>query len=157
MSDEKIEDVMDDEDMGHGREEGYEEPREGASGDEAGVETTAIVRKTTTDILKVYYTQAELLELGEKAGQLGQQRLSKENDMKAVAQQYKSELAKLDAEINENYKFLVDRYHFDKVDCEVVIDYEAQTYTKTRMDTGEVVSSRPLRHDEMQMSLLKEG
>lgn len=60
-------------------------------------------------------------------------------------------------EIKNAQRLFYDGYEFRAISCQVERNYNTKIFTLTRLDTGEVVETRPLRPSELQRRLLLEG
>lgn len=109
------------------------------------------MNETEKRFLKCDLTEAEILgfsaELAHKISDINE----KEIDKKASAAQYKSEIDILQKTAASLARKVNEKAEYRDVECHAEKDYDLDTFTVTRLDTGEIIESRPLRKDEMQI------
>lgn len=76
-----------------------------------------------------------------------------DDERKQAASRYRDELAALDGDIRELAQIVATRTETRMVEVEHRPDYDARMMHVYRLDTGELVDSRPLTADEMQVEL----
>lgn len=107
--------------------------------------------------LKTRLTGDELLA---RLGDWRTKRAKKEEieaEARQVADGYKGQAGKLDAEVKAIEKALVTQAEEREVECQERMDYEAKRVYVVRLDTGEEVEgqARPMTQKELQPTLLK--
>lgn len=113
-----------------------------------------IEREETNERLKCYLTDGEKLECADVLAKKMNEREIKQDEFDSIKKQFSGEISTLDNEIKNAQRLYYDGYEFRLIACQVERDYNTKTYTLTRVDTGEVVETRPLRPSEMQRKLL---
>lgn len=119
-------------------------------------ENNLIQTKITTESLPCELTDVERLDYADK--------LAEANDaVERAIENKKSAVQTMNAEIklavahrdNINNKVATKREYRD-VDVELKFDFGAKTVSKTRTDTGETISSRPMTEKEKQSNIFDE-
>lgn len=103
--------------------------------------------------LKVNLTEAELLEAGEKISSAMTEKERQEANLDRIKQQFKGEISVCDGIISSNKTLICNKFEYRDVECEEFRDYESGVVTVIRLDTGEVVTERKMRDDELQKSI----
>ncbi len=120
--------------------------------DEEAVEKN-IERDEVMSLLKCDFSQEELLEISRDMTQKMYAREIKQGELDSIKKQYNGEISTLDEEIKTKQRHVHDGYEFRAIPCQVERNYNTKTYTLTRLDSGEVVESRPLRLSELQRKM----
>lgn len=102
--------------------------------------------------LRVILTPEQVAERADRAAHLLQQRDDKESLAKAAQKHAKSEIDELEATMRRLGGEVRDKATYLPTRCERVFDYRTGTVTETRLDTGEVISERPMTAEERQMA-----
>ncbi len=110
------------------------------------------VERYTTS-LKVQLTAAQLADRSDRAAQAMADRDSKEEDMKAAQKHAKSIIEELDGRIRTLLGEVRSRSTYQSVECERRYLYDQGILQDVRLDTGEVLDSRPLAARELQPEL----
>jgi hypothetical protein len=110
-----------------------------------------IVKEKTTRMLKCELTQDELLALGAELADAQATIRELELSLKEMTTQHKSKVAVQDSIAARSSTLIRQRYEVRKVDCETVTNWKTETVTVTRLDSNEVVESRPMTLDEKSM------
>ena len=98
-------------------------------------------------------TEAENIEYGKRLANAHNEIRRHETELQAYKDQKKAEVSACDAEINALSTSLGNGFEVRRVDVEVCVDRLQNRYTKTRKDTGEILTSRPLQEFEKQLPL----
>lgn len=143
---------------GEGQGQGYE----GDPGVEAPPDPTTLAEvaeqasteiTTITEILPVPLTDAEYKEFGILVSRANQEIAQAEDELKSVKSQYKSRIDSAEARRNE-YAAIINAGHQRKqVECHLVKDFQENTITLIRLDTGDVVRTRTMTAAEKQRGL----
>lgn len=110
----------------------------------------------TTQLLPVGITDPQRLELATEIGQLHKDRGEVEAERKLNNDTFKTELAKLDARIDEIAELLRDGQETKAVECELVFDFDASRVLTIRTDTGERIGDRPMTTADRQQWLFED-
>lgn len=103
--------------------------------------------------LPVALTREEVAERADRAAQLIEDRDHKEAELKAHNSHVKSLIATLEADMRHlSSEVRTKRTHRD-VECERRYDYDSSVVREVRLDTGEVLSERPMSDREKQRDL----
>jgi hypothetical protein len=116
--------------------------------EQASVETTTI-----TEILPVPLTDAEHKEISQRMAAANQEIAQIEIDLKAVKSQFKSRKESAEARRNECSDFINAGHQQKQVECSLVKDFNENTITLIRQDTGEIVRTRTMSPPERQRGL----
>lgn len=73
-----------------------------------------------------------------------------EANKKSAADHWKAEAQRVDAEMRLLSRLVLDECDWRDVACEETYDYSAGTVTIVRLDTGEIVGTRPMLDEERQ-------
>lgn len=103
--------------------------------------------------LKVQLTASQLADRSDRAAQAMADRDAKEEDMKAAQKHAKSIIEELDSRIRTLLGEVRSRSTYESVDCEKRYLYADGIVQDVRLDTGEVIQSRPLTNRELQPEL----
>ncbi len=110
-----------------------------------------------TKPMPVKLTDAEVLKYGRDAARAVADRTRIEAEFDSVKADYKSKIGEQTAIIGKLSPRIHSGIETRDVECEEVRNWTKGTATVTRMDTGEVVESRPMREDEKQMEVTFEN
>ena len=111
-------------------------------------------RSKTMEFLKYLFSEEELAEQAREMARAVAEQEQAEDELKSFKKAADSKIATAAAKIRLCSEHIRSGYEFRNIECERVIDYEDGTCTTYRCDTGEVVSSRKLRDEEMQIALV---
>jgi hypothetical protein len=106
-----------------------------------------------TKPMPVRLTDAEVLKYGRDAARAVADRTRIEAEFDSVKADYKSKIGEQTAIIGKLSPRIHSGIETRDVECEEVRNWTKGTVTVTRLDTGEVVESRPMREDEKQMEV----
>lgn len=111
--------------------------------------------KTYTDHrqLRCDLDQAEILAAGQDLATALDDRDSLQADKESVMRDFKAREAALDALITRTQLMVRNKWVMRSVACKCVLNYAKDKFTVIRLDTGEVLTERPLTEDEKQMSM----
>jgi hypothetical protein len=111
------------------------------------------IRRKVTKALPVHLTDAEVLQYGRDAARAVADRERIEAEFDGVKADYKSKIAEQSAIVGKLSPRIHSGIETRDVACEEVKNWTKGTVTVTRLDTGEVVESRPMREDEKQIEI----
>jgi hypothetical protein len=77
-----------------------------------------------------------------------------ENDLKAVKSDYKSQIDGLTASVQNAATKLNNGYEMRNMDCEKQPCWESHEWQMVRVDTGEIVKTRKMSSEDLQMKVL---
>lgn len=103
--------------------------------------------------LPVKLTEEERLSRGQRAGELGYDLTQVEEREKETKAAFKAQKERLQGEINDLLNQLRSGKEWREVEVSIEKDLKQRLEITTRLDTGEVVSTRPLGAEEMQGEL----
>lgn len=113
------------------------------------------IKERVTLSLRCQLTPDELRERGDRLAELLDERDRIDADLVMARQRAKSEHAAIEPELGDLRSQIKTRHELREVDCEVRFDFsDGKAYT-VRTDTGEIVRSRALTHDERQGNLFE--
>lgn len=115
-------------------------------------ELVKVPRKITRD-LPVKLTQDELAGVAKDIGRLNRERVKMEGEAKASAAQWKDRISGLDAQIADLADLADSGQRALPVACEERHDYRRGEVQVVRLDTGELLESRPMTPAERQATL----
>lgn len=116
-------------------------------------EQVSIETNTITEILPVPITDAEYKEIGLKMGAANQEIIQAENELKSVKSQYKSRIDSAKTRRDECASIINAGHQQRQVECHLMKDFNENTITLVRLDTGEVVRTRTMTTAERQRGL----
>ncbi len=132
---------------------GIEEEQAAMPGEGEEEETLRIETRQYPKYLKCYLTDEQKADAAALLVQRMEEKTREQEELDSIKNQFKGTLARLDAEIAVKAGLVRDGYEFRDVACREEKDYERETFTITRLDTGEMVESRRLNPSEMQRVL----
>lgn len=103
-------------------------------------------------IKHVFSTEEKEQMAGEMALSLSEKEAA-EQKLKEVQKQIKAEIEAHQTKISTLSKHYSNGYAYRHVDCEMVYDFDSKTVDIFRVDTGEKVSSRPIKQNELEMDM----
>ena len=116
--------------------------------EQASTETTTI-----TEILPVALTVTEQLEFGRLQSAAQQEIIQAKNELKSVKSQFKSRIDSAETR-RDDYASIINTGHQQKaVECHLIKNFQENTITLIRLDTGEVVRTRTMTAAEKQRGL----
>jgi hypothetical protein len=77
----------------------------------------------------------------------------KEDQLKSVSKQIKGEIARCELDLNGYAEKTRSGYEMRNVECKEIINFDDGTFTKVRLDTGELIVERNLTMEEKQQRL----
>jgi len=105
------------------------------------------------EMLKCALTHDELLQFGEELANNQQEAKELEDQLTNIKNDYKAKTSAKEAEIIRLGNLIRQKYEMRPVDCEVTFDFDEGRATVKRMDTGEIVLTRPMTDTELQREL----
>jgi len=110
-------------------------------------------REIIKDFLKCILTEREMRESGIALARANSAIVELENKKKKFNDQIKAETSVVEADISKLSMVLQNGYEYRDVECEVDRDYEVKKIFTTRLDTGEIIKSRDMTQEELQVQL----
>ena len=111
------------------------------------------IARRTTEHLSCLLTDAEIRQYGADLAVTVQDVASETDRQADIRAQLKARMAELEARQSQLAIKISRGEEFRDVEVLVWINYDAGVETRTRVDTGEEIASRPLREDERQGGL----
>jgi hypothetical protein len=109
--------------------------------------------KPSTELLKVTLTSEELLELSKQLARSISEVGRLNDELTSVKSQKKAEIDKISATVNELSAKINSGYDWRKVDCEDIYNFQNNTVSRKRLDTGEIFNERTMSASERQRGL----
>jgi len=106
-----------------------------------------------TKPMPVKLTDAEVLKYGRDAARAVSDRTRIEAEFESVKSDYKAKINEQSAIIGKLSPRIHSGIETRDVECEDVKNWTKGTVVVTRLDTGEIVESRPMREDEKHMEM----
>lgn len=110
-------------------------------------------KKFANEYVKYVFSEGEkkliAAEMAQQVADLNQ----KEDDKKAIMSDLKSQIDRLQAEVNNAATNLNNGYEMRSIKCEHVPDYKRGVWKVTRTDNFEVIKERPMSEADLQRSL----
>ena len=113
------------------------------------------INKQVKEYLKYSFTEKEKAEISKEMAQLITEKAGAEDEKKAIASKFKSQIDGLDAAINAGADKIRSGYEYRQIACEAVPVDEKRVWEIFRLDTGEKVKTRKMTADELQLPLLE--
>jgi len=104
----------------------------------------------TTEYLKCILTEAEIKEAGAALARRYSEITNLEEQKKSVTSDFKAKIDAATAEASLLARQIQNGYEFRQIDCEIQRVWEDKTVQTIRLDTGEIVKTRPMTADELQ-------
>lgn len=109
--------------------------------------------QTVTRMVKHTFTSTERRQLREKVSDLLVQIGLKQDEKKAVAKQFGSEIESLTVDMHDANARARDGFEMRPVECTVVSNFESLEIEYVAVESGEVVQRRPMTPQEKQTSI----
>lgn len=106
-----------------------------------------LIVKLTDDEVRIY---------SEELARITSLQAEAEDEKKAVTSGFKDKIDRFIADARTMARKISTRQELRGVDCEWVLNFEAQKAFLHRKDTGEIIDTRKLTEEEMQLSLMPE-
>jgi hypothetical protein len=106
-----------------------------------------------TKILQYHYTKEEMDRLADELTDAVERVATTEARKKAIVSQAGAELEAAKAEQNVILGKRRCGYEFRDVECQETFDLETRVATVIRLDTGEIIETRPMTAKELQIEL----
>ena len=112
-----------------------------------------VKREAFKTLLKCALTEKEMLAYAKEMAEISGEITAIEEDMKAVAQEFKSRLAGKSARFSAIGQRVQNGAEFREIDCVREFDYSAGLVTEIRRDTCDKLNTRAMTDDEKQGEL----
>ena len=107
----------------------------------------------STEYIKHIFTEEEKREISISMAQKVAELQAVEDSKKAIMSDLKSQIDSLQATVNSAATKINNGYEMQNVKCRVDKDFSSRMVYFFRVDTDELVKSRDMRADEIQMSI----
>jgi hypothetical protein len=107
----------------------------------------------TKEYLKCPLTEAEMKAQAEKMAQNLSQIAQYEADLKSIKKQIESDIARCQAELGSAVEKYRSGFEMRNIDCEIIKNFETNTVSIKRLDTGETIRERAMTAEERQLAL----
>jgi len=112
--------------------------------------------KKTKEYLKCEFTEKEILDFGGELARKHSEINELEDQKKRIVSDLKAKSEAADAEASILARKIQNKNEYRDVECQEVYNYVDKSVTIVRLDTGEIVKTRPMREDEKQELLFPE-
>ena len=109
--------------------------------------------KKAKEMVKYNFTDKEKKEFGESMAQAYKKKTSLELGLKSVSTQFKSDIAREEANIDSLAEKLQSGYEYREVLCRLDYEEKKKIVKYVCTDGGNIVRERPMRPDEFQKNL----
>jgi len=111
------------------------------------------MQETSKEMIKLFYSDAQKREIAqEMAIKVGE--LSNLNDrLSSIKKQFKTDIESAELIVKSNADKLRTGYYYDHVECHVLRDFHTKEVHLIRCDNCELIKSRDMRPEELQMTL----
>ncbi len=110
-------------------------------------------RNKTKEYLKCILTEPEIKESGAQLARTYSEITDLEDQKKSLVSDFKAKIDGATASASILARKIQNGYEFRNIECEEWWDYECKVLEVMRLDTGEVIKSRPMTTDELQKKL----
>ena len=110
-------------------------------------------KKFENEFIKYTFTENEKKEIAIEMAQKVTNLQQAEDDKKAVASDFKSQIDGIQASVNSAATKLNNGYEMRSIKCEVVPNYDKKVWEYLRTDTGEQTKEKPMTANDLQMKL----
>ena len=110
-------------------------------------------KKFENEFIKYTFTENEKKEIAIEMAQKVANLQQAEDDKKAVASDFKSQIDGIQASVNSAATKLNNGYEMRSIKCEVVPNYDKKVWEYLRTDTGEQTKEKPMTANDLQMKL----
>jgi len=107
----------------------------------------------TNEYVKYVFTDEEKKEMSTELALKVSNQSTAEDEKKAIMSDLKSKIDSLAAQSNNLANKLNNGYEMRIVKCEVVKDFKKNTVKIMRCDTGEVIKTREMSHEDRQETI----
>lgn len=112
--------------------------------------------KKSKEYLKCEFTEKEILEFGGELARKHSEINELEDQKKRIVSDLKAKSEAADAEASILARKIQNKNEYRDVECQEVYNYVEKTVTIVRVDTGEIVKTRPMNENEKQELLFPE-
>lgn len=110
-------------------------------------------KKFENEFIKCTFTENEKKEIAIEMAQKVANLQQAEDDKKAVASDFKSQIDGIQASVNSAATKLNNGYEMRTIKCEIVPNYNKKVWEYLRTDTGEKVIEKAMTANDLQMKL----
>lgn len=108
-----------------------------------------VVRNTRPKSIAVELTPDEISEAATELVKAQDEIAALKEELAEVKKEHKEQVSVIEVRERKFAGMVRDKVEMREVECEVILDYQAERYTVTRLDTGEVVEDREMSQDEL--------
>jgi hypothetical protein len=112
-----------------------------------------IVGENTKEYLKCILTELEKKELADRMAMAVSEIINLEASLKSATTQFKSDIAKHEAELSGASEKYRSGFEMRNVECRIEKDYRLGQITITRLDTNQTLRQRAMTGEERQQEL----
>jgi hypothetical protein len=105
------------------------------------------------EYIKYVFSQEEKEQMANDMALALSEKESAEQRLKEIQKQIKAEIEAFQTKISTLSKHYSNGYTYQNTDCEVEYDFSSKTVRTFRADSGEFVSSRPMKANEFQADI----
>jgi len=116
-----------------------------------------VIKKKFPRSLRRDLTDAELVAAAEKMAAAQRAIEEANSELDDFKQRHKVDVKTHEGVLEKNGNLIRTRYVHEQIKCEATLDYEAETYTVTRLDTGGIVEERAMTKTELSELALDDG
>jgi hypothetical protein len=116
-------------------------------------ESTESETYSYVETLKCVLTDKEVQDRAQLLAQHVDEVNTKESELKAETSHRKAIIQQIESKVNEIAAEIRNRATYRRIDCERIKDFRLGTCREVRLDTGEILNTRPLNYDERQRVL----
>lgn len=108
-----------------------------------------VTRNTRKKLVDCELTDTEIAEAAQEMVKARDELAAKAEELKAFKEEHKEEVSVIKARESHFAGMVRDKVEPRDLECEIILDYEQETYTAIRKDTGETVEERPMTSSEL--------
>jgi len=112
-----------------------------------------IITSKTKCHLKYVFTERDMLDLAQDMARAISEQHEAEDELKTISTQIKGKVALAVGAANSAASKIRAGYEFRNIECEISKDFTEGMVTTRRIDTGEIVDTRPIAAEERQAEL----
>jgi hypothetical protein len=110
-------------------------------------------KEYTNEFVKYVFSEEERRDFATEMAQKIQEKEQLESDKKSVVDDFKAQISAVEAIIGADARKMNNGYEMRQVKCEKIKDYDNRTITFLRCDTGEIVKTKDMTNEDLQMGI----
>lgn len=114
---------------------------------------TRIIKEKTTEWLKYTFSEEEITEKSKEMAKCTIVAKNLEEQKKAIASDLKGQIDQALLTANMMAKHIQEGHEYRNIDCMKDLDFDKQETIITRVDTGEIITTRKMNAGEKQMTI----